>query len=147
MRNAATCVPMCQPSARRAMEWNRQPARISTVIMTAVSAITRRVFRSAVPRSGAKSWIWQLPGRSLLGSGDIKYVHHIADKLLVCQPFSELLGDPCDRVEVSRQLGKELHPCAALHLIAARQRLPRDTGDLRRHGLAKPGDNGELPTE
>ena len=48
---------MCHPSARSAIEWYLQPARISTAIMTAQSAITRLVLRSAVPLSGEKSWL------------------------------------------------------------------------------------------
>jgi hypothetical protein len=46
------------------MEWNLQPAPISTTIMTAVRPITLRVLRSARLRSGAKSWSWDPLERS-----------------------------------------------------------------------------------
>src|ERR1035438_3148180 len=97
---------------------------ISTAIMTAVSAITRRVFFSAVPRSGEWSCIWQLPCRSFLGAGDIENLHYITNKLLVRQTFSELLGDSRDGPDAGGDLGKKLKPGARLKLVAPSQCLP-----------------------
>ena len=46
MLSADAWLAMCQPSASRAMEPKTMPAAISMTIMTAVSAITSRVWRS-----------------------------------------------------------------------------------------------------
>jgi hypothetical protein len=46
MARAEAWLAMCQPSASSAIELKTVPATISTTIIAAVSAITRRVFRS-----------------------------------------------------------------------------------------------------
>src|SRR5207244_5486952 len=58
MRNALTCVLICQPSASNAIEWERRPAVISTTIITPVITITIRVRRSPLEKSGTKSWVF-----------------------------------------------------------------------------------------
>ena len=56
MTKAATCVAMCQPSANKAIECSFRPPMISTAIMVAVRARTRRVFFSAPVQASGKSW-------------------------------------------------------------------------------------------
>src|SRR5437868_9408775 len=58
MRNAVTCVLICQPSASNAIEWERRPAVISTTIITPVITMTIRVRRSPLEKSGTKSCVF-----------------------------------------------------------------------------------------
>jgi hypothetical protein len=53
MKNAATCVLMCQPSASSAIDPNAMPPPISTAIIAAVMPMTIRVRRSATDESAA----------------------------------------------------------------------------------------------
>ena len=55
MRNAVTCVAMCQPSTSNAIELKATPAVISITIIVAAMPITIRVRRSADDESSAKS--------------------------------------------------------------------------------------------
>ena len=55
IKNAITCVLICQPSASNAIECDINPTAISTTIIAAVIPITIRVRRSAWEKSGTKS--------------------------------------------------------------------------------------------
>src|SRR5689334_23269637 len=71
IESATTCVAMCQPSARSAIEPVIQPATISATIVSAVIPTTIQVRRSPARLPGSNAWLWRNAVRSWIAIASI----------------------------------------------------------------------------